>query len=44
MIQPPWRLAPVDRSGLPNVRMVLMKGHGPDGFVFFTNFQSAKGQ
>jgi pyridoxamine 5'-phosphate oxidase len=37
-------VATVDASGLPNVRMLLMKGHGPDGFVFFTNFQSAKGQ
>jgi pyridoxamine 5'-phosphate oxidase len=24
--------------------MVLLKDHGPDGFVFYTNFQSAKGQ
>jgi pyridoxamine 5'-phosphate oxidase len=23
--------------------MVLLKGHGPDGFVFYTNFQSRKG-
>jgi pyridoxamine 5'-phosphate oxidase len=23
--------------------MVLLKGHGPDGFVFFTNFESRKG-
>jgi pyridoxamine 5'-phosphate oxidase len=37
-------LATVDASGMPNVRMVLLKGHGPDGFVFFTNFQSAKGE
>ena len=27
----------------PHVRMVLLKGHGPDGFVFYTNEQSAKG-
>jgi pyridoxamine 5'-phosphate oxidase len=27
----------------PTVRMVLLKGHGPDGFVFYTNEQSAKG-
>ena len=26
----------------PSVRMVLLKGHGPDGFVFYTNEQSAK--
>jgi len=37
-------LATVDASGLPNVRMVLLKEHGPDGFVFFTNFESAKGR
>ncbi|NWH09262.1 MAG: pyridoxamine 5'-phosphate oxidase [Alphaproteobacteria bacterium] len=37
-------LATVDPDGLPNVRMVLLKGHGPDGFVFFTNFESAKGR
>ena len=27
----------------PSVRMVLLKGHGPEGFVFYTNDQSAKG-
>jgi pyridoxamine 5'-phosphate oxidase len=37
-------LATVDRSGLPNVRMVLLKGFGPDGFTFFTNTLSAKGR
>ena len=37
-------LATVDSDGLPNVRMVLLKGHGPDGFVFYTNFGSAKGR
>ncbi len=37
-------LATVDGEGLPNLRMVLLKGHGPDGFVFFTNFESAKGR
>lgn len=36
-------LATVDADGLPDLRMVLLKGHGPDGFVFFTNFESAKG-
>lgn len=41
-------LATVDASGLPNVRMVLMKGiDGPGrpdrGFVFYTNLRSAKG-
>ena len=35
-------LATADRDGQPFVRMVLLKGHGPDGFVFYTNQQSAK--
>jgi pyridoxamine 5'-phosphate oxidase len=37
-------LATVDPSGLPDVRMVLLKGHDARGFVFYTNFQSAKGR
>jgi pyridoxamine 5'-phosphate oxidase len=37
-------LATVDADGMPNVRMVLLKGWGPDGFVFFTNRESAKGR
>ena len=37
-------LATVDGDGLPDVRMVLLKGHGADGFVFFTNVESRKGQ
>ncbi len=36
-------LATVDPTGLPNVRMVLLKGVSPDGFVFYTNYESAKG-
>ena len=36
-------LATADRGGQPHVRMVLLKAHGPDGFVFYTNEQSAKG-
>jgi pyridoxamine 5'-phosphate oxidase len=36
-------LATVDASGLPNVRMVLLKAYGPDGFIFYTNCASAKG-
>jgi pyridoxamine 5'-phosphate oxidase len=36
-------LATVDPSGLPNVRMVLMKGWDEAGFVFYTNTESAKG-
>jgi len=37
-------LATVDGDGMPNVRMVLLKGHDEGGFVFFTNFESAKGR
>jgi len=37
-------LATVDADGLPDVRMVLLKGVDPDGFVFFTNLESAKGR
>lgn len=37
-------LATVDASGLPNVRMVLLKGFDERGFVFYTNFESQKGQ
>jgi len=36
-------LATVDADGLPNVRMVLMKGFGESGFVFYTNVDSQKG-
>lgn len=35
-------LATADAAGQPAVRMVLLKGHGPDGFVFYTNQQSRK--
>ncbi|MFM7028599.1 MAG: pyridoxamine 5'-phosphate oxidase [Chakrabartia sp.] len=35
-------LATVDATGQPSVRMVLLKGHGPDGFVFYTNQRSRK--
>lgn len=37
-------LATVDESGLPDVRMVLLKGIDVRGFVFYTNSQSAKGE
>ncbi|GBF26839.1 pyridoxine/pyridoxamine 5'-phosphate oxidase [bacterium MnTg02] len=37
-------LATVDSGGLPNVRMVLLKEATPNGFVFYTNLESAKGQ
>ena len=36
-------LATIDAEGSPNARMVLLKGFGPDGFRFFTNYGSAKG-
>jgi pyridoxamine 5'-phosphate oxidase len=35
-------LATTGRDGQPSVRMVLLKGHGPDGFVFYTNQESNK--
>jgi pyridoxamine 5'-phosphate oxidase len=37
-------LATVDADGMPDVRMVLLKGFDEGGFVFYTNFESAKGQ
>lgn len=37
-------LATVDPDGMPNVRMVLLKGFDVSGFVFYTNFESAKGK
>lgn len=37
-------LSTVDADGLPNSRMVLLKGHGSDGFVFYTNTESQKGR
>src|SRR4051794_24480296 len=36
-------LATADPDGTPNARMVLLKGFGPDGFRFFTNYESTKG-
>jgi len=35
-------LATADAEGRPSVRMVLLKGHGPDGFVIYTNRESRK--
>lgn len=37
-------LATVDASGMPNVRMVLLKDIEDAGFVFYTNYESQKGQ
>jgi pyridoxamine 5'-phosphate oxidase len=44
-----FALATVDAQGMPNVRVVLLKGldlagHPTRGFVFYTNFESAKGE
>ncbi|WP_224278093.1 pyridoxamine 5'-phosphate oxidase [Nocardioides lacusdianchii] len=36
-------IATADAAGRPSSRMVLLKGVGPDGFVFFTNHSSRKG-
>lgn len=35
-------LSTVDADGLPNARMVLLKGIDADSFVFYTNYESAK--
>lgn len=35
-------LATVSREGQPSSRMVILNGHGPEGFVFFTSYASAK--
>src|ERR1700729_2131180 len=37
-------LATVDDEGMPDARMVLLKGVDEAGFTFFTNFESAKGR
>jgi pyridoxamine 5'-phosphate oxidase len=37
-------LATATPDGRPSVRMVLLKEHGPDGFVFYTNAHSRKGE
>ena len=37
-------LSSVDPDGMPNVRMVLLKDIEDDAFVFYTNYESAKGQ
>jgi pyridoxamine 5'-phosphate oxidase len=37
-------LASATADGRPSLRMVLMKAHGPDGFVFYTNQRSRKGE
>ena len=37
-------LASVDANGMPDVRMVLLKGFDEKGFVFYSNSESQKGQ
>lgn len=37
-------VATADAGGAPSVRMVLLKGHGPDGFDFYTNLDSRKAE
>jgi pyridoxamine 5'-phosphate oxidase len=37
-------LATAGADGQPSARMVLLKAHGPEGFVFYTHEQSAKGE
>jgi pyridoxamine 5'-phosphate oxidase len=37
-------LATVGADGMPSVRMVLLKGHDEKGFIFYTNYESRKGQ
>ena len=37
-------LATADAQGRPSARIVLLKGMGTDGFVFYTNFESRKGR
>lgn len=37
-------VATVSPDGQPAARQVLLKDHGPDGFIFYTNYRSTKGQ
>jgi pyridoxamine 5'-phosphate oxidase len=39
-----FALATADAGAAPSVRMVLVRGHGPDGFRFFTDRRSLKGR
>ena len=39
-----FALATADRDGGPSVRMLLLRGHGPDGLQFYTNRASRKGR
>jgi len=37
-------LATASKEGIPSARIVLLKGYDTNGFVFFTNYNSQKGQ
>ena len=37
-------VATAGADGRPSVRMLLLKAHGPEGFVFYTHDTSAKGE
>jgi hypothetical protein len=37
-------LASADSEGRPSVRVVLLKGYDSRGFIFYTNYNSRKGQ
>jgi pyridoxamine 5'-phosphate oxidase len=37
-------LATAGAGGRPSARVVLLKGHGPNGFIFYTNQRSRKGE
>ena len=37
-------LSTVGEDGMPSCRMVLLKGFDPEGFVFYTNYESRKGR
>ncbi|MEK0412541.1 MAG: pyridoxamine 5-phosphate oxidase [Bacteroidota bacterium] len=37
-------LATVNTAGAPVARIVLLKGYNPEGFIFFTNYESDKGK
>lgn len=39
-----FSLSTVDPEGLPNVRVLLLKDFDENGFVFYTNYESAKGR
>jgi pyridoxamine 5'-phosphate oxidase len=38
-----WRLT-ASKKGIPSARIVLLKGFDPEGFIFYTNYESHKGK